>query len=150
MLNGRKITKELLNALDDAQKPLSAVDRIRCMRREQRKARSKELTATIAKDSRPLILKELRQMVDWPVWVEVLDHDVFADPADDFDSWGMVRESWVRIWDAARADLIHIDYDFESYGKEWRAYAMPISPEQAALVAAIYKDVEERNNATAT
>lgn len=76
--------------------------------------------------SRPLFLDELRRMEGCPVWVKVIDHSVFKDPKDDFDGWGMVRKSWVRIWDEKRADLIHIDYDFESYGKEWMAYAMPV------------------------
>lgn len=76
--------------------------------------------------SRPLSLDELKQMAGCPVWVKVIDHSVFKDPKDDFDGWGMVRKSWVRIWDEKRADLIHIDYDFESYGKEWLAYAMPV------------------------
>ncbi len=72
--------------------------------------------------NRPLTLKELRAMEGEPVWVEVIDHSALADPADDFDAWGLVRKSWVRVWDAKRADLVHIDYDFEDYGSLWRAY----------------------------
>jgi hypothetical protein len=74
----------------------------------------------------PLTLDDLQKMVNHPVWVKVLDHTVFADPADDFDGWGLVRASWVRVWDAKRADLVKVDYDFESYGKEWIAYKMPV------------------------
>jgi len=70
----------------------------------------------------PLTLEELREMDGWPVWVKVLDHDAFADKADDFDGWGLVRKSWVRVWDGKRADLVHVDYHFEEYGKVWRAY----------------------------
>jgi len=70
----------------------------------------------------PLTLEELREMDREPVWVKVIDHDVFADKTDDFDDWGLVRKSWVRILDGRRADLVHIDYDFEDYGKEWLAY----------------------------
>jgi len=70
----------------------------------------------------PLTLEELREMDGEPVWVKVLDHSVFADKADDFCGWGLVRKSWVRVWDERRADLVHIDYHFEEYGKVWLAY----------------------------
>lgn len=73
--------------------------------------------------NKPLTLEQLRERNGLPVWVHVIDHTVFADKQDDFDGWGMCRKSWVRIWDSKRADLIHIDYDFEDYGKEWIAYA---------------------------
>lgn len=73
----------------------------------------------------PLTLKQLKQMEGQPVWVEVVDHSVFKDPADNFDGWGLCRKSWVRIWDLKRADLIHIDYSFESYRKEWLGYTSP-------------------------
>lgn len=73
----------------------------------------------------PLTLEQLREMDGKPVWVHVIDHTVFADKEDDFDGWGMCRKSWVRIWDSKRADIVHIDYDFEDYGKEWVAYAYP-------------------------
>lgn len=33
----------------------------------------------------PLTLKQLKQMEGQPVWVEVVDHSVFKDPADDFN-----------------------------------------------------------------
>lgn len=72
-----------------------------------------------------LTLKQLKTMYDQPVYVKVLDHEMFADPADDFDGWGMVRRSWVRLWDAQRADLISVKYDFEDYGQTWIAYAYP-------------------------
>lgn len=49
----------------------------------------------------------------------------FLEKECDFDGWGMCRKSWVRIWDSKRADLIHIDYDFDDYGKTWLAYAYP-------------------------
>ena len=55
--------------------------------------------------------------------VKVLNHEMFADPDDDFDGWGMVRQSWVRLWDAKRADLISVKYDFKDYGKTWIAYS---------------------------
>ena len=74
----------------------------------------------------PLTLEELQKMKNHPVWVKVLDHSVFADPADDFNGWGMVRKSWVRVWDEKRADLVKVDYHFEDYEKEWLAYKMPI------------------------
>ena len=70
----------------------------------------------------PLTLEELREMVNQPVWVEVTDHSVFADPNDDFDAWGMVRPCLVRIWDFNRADLVTITHDFDDYGKTWLAY----------------------------
>lgn len=70
-----------------------------------------------------LTLEQLREMDGRPVWVHVIDHTIFADKKDDFDGWGMCRKSWVRIWDSKRADIVHIDYDFEDYGKDWIAYA---------------------------
>ena len=72
-----------------------------------------------------LTLEQLREMDGQPVWVHVIDHTIFADKKDDFDGWGMCRKSWVRIWDSKRADIVHIDYDFEDYGKDWLAYAYP-------------------------
>ena len=72
---------------------------------------------------RPFTLEELKNLYNCPVWVQVIDHSIFSDKRDDFDGWGMVRKSWVRIWDADRSDLIHIDYHFEDYGKEWLAYS---------------------------
>lgn len=72
--------------------------------------------------NRPLTLKELQRMSGEPVWVHVIDHTDFADPRDDFDGWGLCRTSWVRVWDESRADLVHIDYDFEDYGRTWVAY----------------------------
>lgn len=71
----------------------------------------------------PLTLEQLRGMDGQPVWVRVIDHTIFSDKEDDFDGWGMCRKSWVRIWDSKRADLVHVDYDFEDYGEEWLAYA---------------------------
>ena len=71
---------------------------------------------------KPLTIDELREMNGEPVWVMVVDHKVFADKDDDFDGWGMCRKSWARLWDKERADLIHVDYDFEDYGKKWLAY----------------------------
>lgn len=73
--------------------------------------------------NKALTLEELRRMDGKPVWVHVVDHTVFADKEDDFDGYGLVRKSWVRVWDEKRADLIHVDYDFCGYGKEWLAYA---------------------------
>ena len=70
-----------------------------------------------------LTLEQLREMDGRPVWVHVIDHTIFADKKYDFDGWGMCRKSWVRIWDSKRADIVHIDYDFEDYGKDWIAYA---------------------------
>lgn len=74
-------------------------------------------------ETKPLTLKQLKTIYDEPVWVKVLDHDMFKDPDDDFDGWGMVRQSWVRLWDAKRADLISVKYDFKDYGKTWIAYS---------------------------
>lgn len=71
----------------------------------------------------PLTLEQLKEMDGQPVWVHVIDHTIFADKKDDFDGWGMCLKSWVRIWDSKRADIVHIDYDFEDYGKDWIAYA---------------------------
>lgn len=74
-------------------------------------------------ETKPLTLKQLKTIYDEPVWVKVLNHEMFADPDDDFDGWGMVRQSWVRLWDAKRADLISVKYDFKDYGKTWIAYS---------------------------
>ena len=78
---------------------------------------------TVKEPQKPLTVEELRKIIGSPVWVEVIDHDVFADPFDDFDGWGLVRTSWVRVWDETRADLVKVDYDFEDYLKEWRCWA---------------------------
>ena len=75
---------------------------------------------------RPLTVEKLQAMDGSPVWVEVIDHSVFADKADDFDGWGLVRKSWVRVWDEKRADLVKVDYNFNDYGKEWVAYGLPV------------------------
>ena len=75
--------------------------------------------------NKPLTMQELRGMCGEPVWVHIIDASNIADPKDAFDGWGFCRTSWVRIWDASRADLIIIDYDFEDYGKEWIAYRRP-------------------------
>lgn len=77
----------------------------------------------------PLTLEELRELGGESVWVKVIDHNMFADKADDFDGWGLTRKSWVRVWDEARADLVHVDYDLEDYGKAWIAYRR--KPEEA-------------------
>lgn len=79
---------------------------------------------------KPLTLDELIRMDGEPVWVMVVDHKVFADKDDDFDGWGMCRKSWARLWDKERADLIHVDYDFEDYGKKWLAYRTKPEEEQ--------------------
>lgn len=88
----------------------------------QRKDESEIKSAPTSMANDPLTLDELKSMDGQPVWVRVIDHRNFADPKDDFDGWGMVRKSWVRIWDESRADLIHVDYYFEDYGKKWLAY----------------------------
>lgn len=74
--------------------------------------------------SKPLTVEELRKMYGEPVWVKVIDHDCLKDVADDFDGWGLVRTSWVRLWDAKRADLISVSWHFEEYG-QWLAYRKP-------------------------
>ena len=56
--------------------------------------------------NKPLTLQELRGMCGEPVWVHIIDASNIADPKDAFDGWGFCRTSWVRIWDASRADLI--------------------------------------------
>lgn len=71
----------------------------------------------------PLTLKQLRNLNGEPVYVRVIDHTVFKDPADDFDGWGLCRQSWVRVWDKTRGDVISVVYDFEDYGKTWQAYS---------------------------
>ena len=71
---------------------------------------------------KPLTLKELRQMEGDVVWVVVIDPDVFCDPKDTFSDWGHVRKSWVRLWDASRADIITVSHHFEDYNKTWIAY----------------------------
>lgn len=91
-------------------------------------------------ETKPLTLKQLKTIYDEPVWVKVLDHEMFADPDDDFDGWGMVRQSWVRLWDAKRADLISVKYDFEDYGKTWVAYSYRM------LVEALLKKIEKDKN----
>ena len=74
-------------------------------------------------ENNPLTLDELRQMDGEPVYVIVLDKMAFADKDDAINGWGLCRKSWVRLWDGARADIIHIDHDFEDCGKTWLAYA---------------------------
>lgn len=71
----------------------------------------------------PLTLKQLRAMNGEPVYVQVIDHTVFKDPADDFDGWGLCRQSWVRLWDMNRCDVISVVHDFSDYGKTWLAYS---------------------------
>lgn len=78
-----------------------------------------------AQPNEPLTLEELREMDGQPVWVKVIDHTVFADKEDDFDGWGMCRSFGARVWDGKRADIVHVDYEFEAYGKEWLAYRRP-------------------------
>lgn len=73
---------------------------------------------------KPMTLKEIKESVNMPVWVKVINKSVFADPTDAFDSWGMVRKSWVRVWDDKRHDLVKIDYDFSTYGKDWVAFSI--------------------------
>lgn len=70
----------------------------------------------------PLKPKELKQMEGEPVWVHIINKSNFANPQDAFDAWGLVRKTWVRVWDKDRADLISIDYHFEDYDKDWLAY----------------------------
>lgn len=91
-------------------------------------------------ETKPLTLKQLKTIYDEPVWVKVLDHDMFKDPDDDFDGWGMVRQSWVRLWDAKRADLISVKYDFKDYGKTWVAYSYRM------LVEVLLKKIEKSKN----
>lgn len=91
-------------------------------------------------ETKPLTLKQLKTIYDEPVWVKVLNHEMFADPDDDFDGWGMVRQSWVRLWDAKRADLISVKYDFEDYGKTWVAYSYRM------LVEVLLKKIEKGKN----
>ena len=85
---------------------------------------------TLTPPNEALTLAELREMDGEPVWVHVIDHTIFADKKDDFDGWGMCRKSWVRIWDSKRADIVHIDYDFEDYEKDWIAYRRPPEGEE--------------------
>lgn len=73
--------------------------------------------------TQPLTLKQLRHMNGEPVYVRVIDHTVFKDPADDFDGWGLCRQSWVRLWDMNRGDVISVVHDFSDYGKTWLAYS---------------------------
>ena len=80
---------------------------------------------TLTPPNEALTLEQLREMDGEPVWVHIIDHTIFADKKDDFDGWGMCRKSWVRIWDSKRADIVHIDYDFEDYEKDWIAYRRP-------------------------
>lgn len=89
--------------------------------------------STAIQANEPLTLAELKKMAGQPVWVKVIAHTNFADPADDFDGWGLCRTSWVRVWDGKRADLVHIDYHFENYGKEWVAYRY--QPKEADIPA---------------
>lgn len=106
--------KELENAPEwDGHTPAQAIERIGLLSKNE-----------------PLTLEELRKMVGQPVWVKVIDHTVFADKEDDFDGWGMCRSSWVRVRDGNRADIVHVDYEFEIYGKEWLAYRRPPKEEK--------------------
>lgn len=73
-------------------------------------------------ENKPMKLSELKRMEGEPVWVQVIDKSNFADPMDAFDAWGLVRKSWVRVWDKDRADIITVSYHFEDYGKDWLAY----------------------------
>lgn len=70
----------------------------------------------------PLTLEQLREMDGESVYVVVIDSLNFADPLDAINGWGIARQSWVRLWDSGRFDLIHIDHDFSDYGKTWLAY----------------------------
>ena len=70
----------------------------------------------------PLTMDELRDMNGKPVYIVVIDKTNIANPEDAFNGWGMVRWSWVRMWDAKRSDLIHVDHDFCDNGKTWLAY----------------------------
>jgi len=76
-------------------------------------------------EPQPLTLAELRERDGEPVYIVVLDKTVFADKDDAIDGWGLVRKSWVRLWDSNRADIVHIDHDFEDYGETWLAYDRP-------------------------
>ena len=71
----------------------------------------------------PLTMDELRAMNGKPAYIVVIDKSNFANSDDAFDGWGMVRWSLVRMWDAKRADLVHVDHDFCENGKTWIAYA---------------------------
>lgn len=71
---------------------------------------------------KPLTLNELKQMEGEVVWVVVIDKEAFCDPKDTFSEWGHVRKSWVRLWDASRADIITVSHHFEDYNKTWIAY----------------------------
>ena len=73
-------------------------------------------------DPKPLTVKELRQMEGEPVWVKIIDASNFCWPQDAFDDYGLVRKSWVRMWDRSRADLYTVSHHFEEYGKTWLAY----------------------------
>lgn len=73
-------------------------------------------------ENKPLKLSDLKQMEGEPVWVRIICKTNFADPQDAFNAWGLVRSSWVRVWDKDRADIITVKHVFENYGKTWLAY----------------------------
>ena len=87
-------------------------------------AQAIERLSTLAQpENNPLTLDELRQMEGEPAFVTPINlHEWICNPMDGKPEWGMVRKSWVRIWRSETADLTHTDFDFEDYGKTWRAY----------------------------
>ncbi len=70
-----------------------------------------------------LSLAQLEQMEGEPVWIEVVDRSVFANPKDAIDGWGSVRKSWVYVSDSSRDDLVTVKYQFEDYETVWVAYS---------------------------
>lgn len=73
-------------------------------------------------NTEPLTLEELRQMEGEPVWVKIIGASDFCWPKDAWDDYGLVRKSWVRMWDRSRADIFTVAHHFEEYGKSWLAY----------------------------
>ncbi len=77
---------------------------------------------SVLESNTPLTVEELRQLEGEPVWVKIIDSTDFSDPKDAFDDYGLVRKSWVRMWDRERGDVVTVSHHFEEYGKTWLAY----------------------------
>lgn len=71
----------------------------------------------------PLTLEQLREMDGQRVLIKIINPVVSTD---DFDCWGICHNSWVKVCDANRDDLICVIYDFEDYGQLWLAYCFPV------------------------
>lgn len=95
---------------------------------------------TVHQLQKPLTIKVLKQMLNCHVWVEIIDHTIFADTAADFDGWGLVSFSYVRMWYKKSADFVKVDHHFENYLKTWRCWTSRPTDEERQ--AAKWEDTE--------